>query len=107
MTVTHCLDTHVNSKHLPGPGTYKHHEVIGPIKPTRIHSRVKTPQCALILKADDRFKLPSKLRNVIKPLCVESVLLSPGPGKYTTIDCFQDSVASQYKSTGRPIILKD
>jgi hypothetical protein len=48
------------SKKLPGPATYKQPDFIGPIKPTIVPSRIYTPQCSSIPRADTRFKLPSK-----------------------------------------------
>lgn len=52
---------HNNSNRLPAPNTYQISDVVGPIKPTQITSRITTPQINTIPKAQNRFKLPSKI----------------------------------------------
>jgi len=56
----YILEALDKSKKLPGPATYKQPDFIGPIKPTIVPSRIYTPQCSSIPRADTRFKLPSK-----------------------------------------------
>ena len=86
----------------PGPGSYKYPDFIGPQSPTKLHSRVKTPHQPSIPKAFDRFQLPSKqFMAIIIIFVLESVLVSPGPGKYSTLDCFTYNNASQYESIGK------
>ena len=48
------------SRDMPGPGQYKHNDMMGSLSPSKITSRVRTPQCNSIPKAENRFKLPSK-----------------------------------------------
>jgi hypothetical protein len=69
------------------------------VKATRITSRVTTPQVNTIPKAENRFKLPSKNKTLIN---LESIYNSPGPGYYSTIDCFTHSPAQTLKMNGRP-----
>jgi len=90
---------HNNSMRLPAPNSYQISEVIGPVKATRITSRVTTPQVNTIPKAENRFKLPSKDGTLIN---LESIYNSPGPGYYSTIDCFTHSPAQTLKMNGRP-----
>ena len=59
-TSFYSLDATAKSKNLPGPGSYKHADYVGPQSPYKLHSRVKTPHCPSIPKSKDRFKLPSK-----------------------------------------------
>ena len=80
---------HNNSNRLPGPNSYQISEVIGPVKATKITSRIHTPHINSIPKAENRFKLPSN--NLSFLTVIESVYNSPGPGYYQSVDCFTHS----------------
>ena len=96
------LVAHNNSNRLPGPNSYQISEVIGPVRATKISSRIHTPQVNSIPKAENRFKLPSN--NVSSLIVLESVYNSPGPGYYQSVDCFSHSPGQILKMNGTPAL---